>query len=328
MSKRQLRGPLLRSVSRSFFLSIRILPVAVREPVALAYLLARATDTIADTKEVGLGERLDALPKFSSAISGADASQLAELRSSFTPLQQNAAERVLIGSIPQLLEWMNDLGDQDREDVQAVLATITRGQMSDLQRFSDATRITALNTAAELDEYTYLVAGCVGEFWTRICARNVPRFARKQMSELLASGVAYGKGLQLINILRDTGRDLRAGRCYLPADEIAVAPSELLAAPEAAADVLCRWLDIAERGLLDGIQYADAVINTRTRIATALPALIGLRTLRLLRSAGTRVLHAHIKVPRAEVRSLALRAVIARASPAFLTRESNAAASR
>jgi phytoene/squalene synthetase len=38
-----------QSVSRSFYLTIRFLPRPLREPVGLAYLLARATDTIADT---------------------------------------------------------------------------------------------------------------------------------------------------------------------------------------------------------------------------------------------------------------------------------------
>ena len=36
---------LLRPVSRSFYLSIRLLPRALRQPVALAYLLARTSDT-------------------------------------------------------------------------------------------------------------------------------------------------------------------------------------------------------------------------------------------------------------------------------------------
>ncbi|MCI0869448.1 MAG: squalene/phytoene synthase family protein, partial [Chloroflexi bacterium] len=40
---------LLKGVSRSFYLTLRVLPGGIREPVGLAYLLARAADTIADT---------------------------------------------------------------------------------------------------------------------------------------------------------------------------------------------------------------------------------------------------------------------------------------
>ena len=40
-----------------------------------------------------------------------------------------------------------------------------RGQELDLTPFSAIPpSLTSLQTAAELDEYTYLVAGCVGEF--------------------------------------------------------------------------------------------------------------------------------------------------------------------
>src|SRR2546430_5311660 len=47
-----LRGSILASVSRSFYLSIRLLPKKLRDPVSLGYLLARASDTIADTIDV------------------------------------------------------------------------------------------------------------------------------------------------------------------------------------------------------------------------------------------------------------------------------------
>ncbi|MFL6541943.1 MAG: squalene/phytoene synthase family protein [Chthoniobacterales bacterium] len=321
MNIAELRGPILRDVSRSFFLSIRILPRSVRDPVALAYLLARATDTIADTSEIGVAERLDALPALSAAISGGDARAIVGvLRDSFAPRQANRSERSLILAVPDLLQWLDSLDEADGTDIRAVLATITRGQFLDLQRFGDTTRIVALNTAAELDEYAYLVAGCVGEFWTRICSRHVRNFSRRAINEMTALGIAYGKGLQLINILRDVGADLRAGRCYLPADELSVSPTELRDAPEAADSVLRHWLAKAGKGLRDGIEYAAALNPVRIRIATALPALIGLRTIELMQQAGARAIREHIKVSRGEVRSLALRAIASCASPRFLDR--------
>ena len=42
---------LLSAVSRSFYLSMRFLPREMRPGVAVGYLLARATDTVADTVE-------------------------------------------------------------------------------------------------------------------------------------------------------------------------------------------------------------------------------------------------------------------------------------
>ena len=106
-------------------------------------------------------------------------------------------------------------------------------------------------------------------------------------------GIDYGKGLQLINVLRDTGADLRSGRSYLPADETAARP---------AAEVFANWLDQAETKLNAGIAYCSALTNWRVRFATALPALIGARTIALLRAAGLG--EERIKVPRKEVRRI------------------------
>jgi farnesyl-diphosphate farnesyltransferase len=65
-----------------------------------------------------------------------------------------------------------------------------------------------------------------------------------------------------------------------------------------------RWMDKAQDGLACGMQYSRAIRNRRVRAATVLPALIGARTLALLRKAGASALHQTIKVPRREVRSM------------------------
>ena len=60
--------PLLKRVSRAFYLSIRVLPSTLREPVGLAYLLARAADTITDTEALSPEERLDGLLAFREVV--------------------------------------------------------------------------------------------------------------------------------------------------------------------------------------------------------------------------------------------------------------------
>ena len=323
-----LRGPVLRSVSRSFYLSLRILPKALRDPLSLAYLLARATDTIADTPEPPAKLRAEALRDLALAIQGTTAGEtVAQLRNSFTPLQRDEAERSLIQHLPALLEWLDELKASDRVEVRSVLEKITRGQMLDLERFgggtstSTSTSIKALQTSAELDEYTYLVAGCVGEFWTRICFAHVANFSERPESEMGELGVQYGQGLQLINILRDAGTDLRHGRCYLPADELqalGIAPEKLLRDPARVFPIVQKWREKAEQRVAAGIDYACAIPNRRIRFATALPALIGARTLALLRDAGTEVFDVRVKVPRSEVRKMILAAALA--SPRSLRR--------
>src|SRR6266498_65419 len=53
-----LTSAILKSVSRSFYLSLAVLPSAVRPAIGLAYLLARAADTIADTRLIDRRQRI------------------------------------------------------------------------------------------------------------------------------------------------------------------------------------------------------------------------------------------------------------------------------
>jgi farnesyl-diphosphate farnesyltransferase len=315
-STQQLQTAVLRRVSRSFYLSIRFLPSRLREPVALAYLLARATDTVADTARISGTFRRETLQTLSKAIQGkASQGAVVDLVASFAPLQEHEAERTLVESLPDCLEWLGRLETSDCLDVRAVLEKITQGQMLDLQRFSETAEITALSTAADLDEYTFLVAGSVGEFWTRVCFRHIRNFAARPENEMLTLGKSYGMGLQLVNILRDAGADLRSGRCYFPEEELIstrLTPAQVLSEPERFQPIYQNWAGKAGRGLESGMQYSCAIGNRRVRAATVLPALIGARTLALLRDAGATALDQQVKVPRKEVRVMIVRALTRR----------------
>src|SRR4030095_16789843 len=196
-----------------------------------------------------------------------------------------------------------------RNDDRLVLEKITRGQMLDLERFDHPQEIRALGNAADLDEYTYLVAGCVGEFWTQLCFRHVRQFASRTEDEMLALGKRYGMALQLINVLRDAGSDLRAGRCYFPEHELSavrLTPSQILSEPDRFQPIYRTWLENAKAGLTSAMEYSRAIKNRRVRAATVLPALIGARTLALLNAAGPMALQHTVKVPRHAVRAMIL----------------------
>src|ERR1700757_136061 len=119
---RALRTTILGSVSRSFYLSIRLLPQQLREPIALAYLLARTTDTVADTTRINGTLRMQALKMLSDGIQGKASRQMViNQMASFVSLQGNAAERILLNSLPDCLEWLEQTGEADRVDIRAVL---------------------------------------------------------------------------------------------------------------------------------------------------------------------------------------------------------------
>src|SRR5204862_5538372 len=151
---RWLQTALLRSVSRSFYLSIRFLPVQLRTPIALAYLLARTTDTVADTAQISGSVRMETLKLLSNGIQGtASRDVVVEPIASFVSLQENVSERQLLESLPDCLACLEGMEHADRNDIRLVLEKITRGQMLDLQRFDNPQEIRALSTAADLEEY-------------------------------------------------------------------------------------------------------------------------------------------------------------------------------
>ncbi len=312
---------LLRATSRSFYLTLRVLPGAVRPQISLAYLLARTADTIADTELVPLDQRLAALQQLRSRLLGQSAAPL-NIRE-FSDRQPLPTEKLLLQRAEDTLAALAEFPAQDQALLREVLAVITSGQELDLQRFrAPGPGIVALETDAELDDYTYRVAGCVGEFWTRLCrARLFPR-ARIDDQQLLADGIRFGKGLQLVNILRDLPVDLRHGRCYLPRERLAAAglQPETLLSPQSEPVFLSlyrRYLDQAESHLHAGWRYTNTLpfSQVRVRLACAWPILIGARTITKLRAADVRQLQQRVKISRPEVRAIIFRSLLASALP-------------
>ena len=313
---------LLREVSRSFYLTLRVLPGRIRPQIGLAYLLARATDTIADTGLVPAEQRLAALAALRERILGLhdrplDLGELARR-------QGSPGERRLLEQSEASLALLATLAPADRQLVRQVLETITSGQELDLRRFAGASaqRIVCLRADEELDDYTYRVAGCVGEFWTRICRAHLFPKAPLDDAFLLANGVRFGKGLQLVNILRDLPSDLRQGRCYLPAESLAacgLGPAELLepANEPRLHPLYDALLGRAQAHLLAGWDYTNALPrrSVRVRLACAWPILIGLETLRLLRGGNVLDPRQRFKVSRRQVKRLLWRSVLYYPSP-------------
>src|SRR5436305_11632874 len=100
-----LRGSILAQVSRSFYLSIRLLPKKLRDPVSIGYLLARASDTIADTTDLPIELRTEKLRVLTRGIQGeALGDAIVDLSAAAAPLQTDKADRALIESVQPRLD--------------------------------------------------------------------------------------------------------------------------------------------------------------------------------------------------------------------------------
>ncbi|HRX54693.1 MAG TPA: squalene/phytoene synthase family protein, partial [Verrucomicrobiales bacterium] len=83
-------------MSRSFYLSIIFLPKRMQEPVALGYLLARASDTVADTTNLPPAERLAWLDQMEAAVKEISPDGLPGLARAIGPRQSHEGEKALL----------------------------------------------------------------------------------------------------------------------------------------------------------------------------------------------------------------------------------------
>ncbi len=275
---------ILRQTARSFYLTLRLLPRPVRADLTLGYLLARATDTIADSSDVTLEDKLKLLHAVRNSIGH-------EKIAGYTPQDSNAgrqnfAESRLLMELPALWRRMYSLDSSDRKRLEVVLNHILEGQIFDLERFVPGA---SPLTDDELKHYTYLVAGSVGEFWTELCAKRLHRFAKEPLETMCARARHYGQALQLVNILRDRHADARIGRIYVREENVSHQTTQ------------------ARTGLEAGTAYCAALYSGRLRCATLLPILLGFRTLALMESNAPKPW----KISRSEVRKWTLRSLAA-----------------
>ena len=256
---------LLKKVARSFQLSLRILPASLRPPLSLADMLARASDTIADASSAPDFQRL-------ALLRG-----LPDLFPEKSPdLGLKDAESDLLQMLPRLLEALKTLPDQS--EIIAQWRIILHGQIFDVERFAapDAAPL----TPGELEEYTYLVAGSVGEFWTRLCFKHVPNYSARPLEEMLPLARRFGQALQFINVLRDRRSDADAGRIYIPDERFYVEMQHVSELLQSAAE------------------YTAAIQPRALRAACALPLDLANQTLALI---AQHPLGVGVKVPRYKV---------------------------
>ncbi len=302
---------ILEGTSRSFYLSLKELPSGVRSQVGLLYLLARTSDTIADSECGSTDDRLVALEQYNEYAQGhSDSSpDLSELAS----MQRIDSERKLLESMPTTVACISRFSDSDQFHIRRCLDIIVGGQSLDLQRFFAAAegKIVALSDDTELDDYAYRVAGSVGEFWTRMALDHLYDADAETETSLFEKSVRFGKALQLINILRDIPVDLRMGRCYIPSSSLSahdLVPTDLLdeGNMERFRPLFNSYIDAAESHLDAAVDYIGMLPHGQFRLrgSCMLPVLIGQRTLKLLRGSNVLDASSRIKITRSDIEGL------------------------
>ena len=222
---------ILRKTSRSIYLTLKVVPRAIRRQLMLGYLFCRAADTIADTRALPKDHRIEMLGLYrhqfeSDNPDSAAIKNISGLVENLGSDQQESGfsvvEATLLRRLDGCFEIYSLLEEADRDLFKRLLCTLTQGMQLDLETFPPEESalkegaLQALESSEDLDRYCYHVAGCVGEFWTDLQLGHMSALSSIDARVMRDRGVRFGKGLQMTNILRDMPRDLRMGRCYMP----------------------------------------------------------------------------------------------------------------
>jgi farnesyl-diphosphate farnesyltransferase len=204
---------ILGSVSRTFALTIPLLPPAIEIIVGNTYLLCRIVDTIEDAAEISPEEKQSLSKLFLDAVLGT-----IPVTSFISPCLEslknysNRDELDLIAHIPTVLRILRTFPNRDQAAVSRCVAIMSEGMSYFHLRQTRA----GLRDLAEFEEYCYVVAGVVGELLTTIFGHHSPEFAQRiRGKERLA--LAFGQALQMTNILKDSPEDSARGVSWKPA---------------------------------------------------------------------------------------------------------------
>lgn len=200
MSLRKDALEILKQTSRTFYIPISRLPLGLQEAVASAYLCMRAIDQIEDHPGLDNPTKAYLLQTVSLKLQAAvDGRALEELGLALNP-HQSLLEEVTL----RIGEWALLAPETIAPRIWDATAI-----MSDRMAYW-ATNNWKIQTEADLDRYTFGVAGAVGlllsDLWLWYDGTQTNR----------SHALGFGRGLQAVNILRNHTEDKRRGVDFFP----------------------------------------------------------------------------------------------------------------
>ncbi|HTA17675.1 MAG TPA: squalene/phytoene synthase family protein, partial [Polyangia bacterium] len=263
---------LLQKTSRTFALTIPLLPEPLQTEVATAYLLFRIIDTFEDATRWDAARRIEALSLFIRLMEGEEPDLDASVGNWLeAPPLDHAGYLELLAATPRVIAWHRRLRPAAGELLRKHLVRSARGMISIVER-TDANGVLQMQTLHDLRDYCFVVAGIVGEMLTELFILQSPSL-KVVAGELRARAVEFGEALQLVNILKDVRPDAAEGRVYLPRE---ASLPEVFQLARADLRRAAEYIDLLQKAGAAKGTVAFNALNTRLAIAT----------LRLLRDQG------------------------------------------
>jgi farnesyl-diphosphate farnesyltransferase len=300
----------LPAVSRTFALSIRVLPGDLGRAVLVAYLLCRIADTLEDEPVLpasSKAELLDELARCFDDPASADA-----FPSLVETLSGDAAHVRLTRNADLAFVVYRSLPARTQLHVRRWVLEMIAGMRKFVLLYPHGIRIQSLD---EYKEYCYYVAGTVGYLLTDLWHEHAPSIGDRQYQVLREQCRAFAEALQTVNILKDVATDAEhENAIYIPEDLLRahgsshatiLAPERLLGTREALATLVqLAWHD------LEGARSYLLLIPRRAvpiRLFCVLPLLFAYATLRDLTLTPQALARREVvKISRREVKALTL----------------------
>ncbi|RKG80778.1 squalene/phytoene synthase family protein [Corallococcus exercitus] len=256
----------LPRVSRTFALNIPLLPQPLDLAVTVAYLLCRIADTLEDEASGQDQEALlEELGTLVSLAPGWEAQARSFARRARLALRDEAppAEAELVLETLTVLQTLASLPSWVHPPIARCVRTMTGG-MRQMQRLHGGSgQVMGLPDLQATFMYCYYVAGVVGEMLTGLFIASSPRVAWRH-ERLTPRAPAFGRALQLTNILKDVREDLDRGCCWLPRDRMAAhgltpATLALPSLRSRAVALMDELVEVARRELEVALEYSLAL---------------------------------------------------------------------
>ena len=300
---------ILPSVSRTFALSIRLLPGTLNDAVLASYLLCRIADTIEDDHSATVERKAALLHSLLRALD--DPAAARELVAAATELVAGEHAHVeLVRGATHVLNVYHALPEYSRLRVRHWVSEMVRGMEKFVRLYPNGIRIRTLD---EYKEYCYYVAGTVGNLLTDLWHQHSPSIGLREYRALWRECRAFGEALQTVNILKDIAWDAtHENAIYVPEDSLRAQGSShrTLLDPDYAARnhvAVQALIGLAWRDLDASLDYFTTLPRRALRIRAfcLLPLLFAYATLReLSRSQAMLRVGGTVKISRTEVRSL------------------------
>lgn len=292
---------MLDKVSRTFALSIKVLPRTLRESIGLAYLLFRVSDCLEDHAELDVDQKVMLLELWAAILTGTNSAQ--ELLDRITDLDNTDPEVYVAQHANYLIESLRRMPPELQDCMASRCAQSTMG-MARWQRQGPY-----MDTIEEMDDYMHQVAGQVGYLVTDIFAwYSTP--IRKHKAELLPLSREIGLGLQTVNIIRGLRKDYERGWVFVPRsylDQVGITRDQFFSPhyEDKAFRVVNMLAVKAEEHLHHSLAYIAAFPRhlQRIRLACMWPLFFAVKTLTVCRT-NIEVIRDEVKITRQDVQEI------------------------